>query len=91
MGIDIFFFVDATTLLGTNRKTESEDIKSTDTKAPKKLTQDDFKTVYVSKISPAEEKEVSNKEPIKNKMIDLDNDQYEVVDTSYVTVHLKHK
>lgn len=56
---------------------------------PMKLTEDDFKTTYVSKISPAEEKEVLSK--VKNKMVDLDNDQYEVVDTSYVSIQLKQR
>lgn len=76
-------------MLGTNRKTDSDDTKLTDTKVPSKLTQDDFKTIYVSKIAPEEEKDVQRKE--KNKMVDLDDDQYEVVDTSYVYIKLKQK
>lgn len=87
--IFIFIFADATTLLGTNRKTDSGDTKSADTKVPTKLTQDDFKTVYVSKIAPEEEKDAQRKE--KNKAVDLDDDQYEVVDTSYVYIKLKQK
>lgn len=75
--------------MGTNRKTDSDDTKSTDTKVPTKLTQDDFKTVYVSKIAPQEEKDAQRKE--KNKIDDFDNDQYEVVDTSYVYIRLKQK
>ncbi|XP_025411109.1 receptor-type tyrosine-protein phosphatase N2 isoform X2 [Sipha flava] len=85
--------VDATTLLGTNRKSDSEETKSTNTnnKASSKLTQDDFKTVYISKIAPGEEKDIQRKENSKNKMLDVDNDQYEVVDTSYVSIQIKQK
>lgn len=85
----LFIFVDASTLLGTNRKTDLDDTKSTDAKVPTKLTQDDFKTIYVSKIAPEEEKDAQGKD--KNKMVDLNDDQYEVVDTSYVYIKLKQK
>jgi len=69
----------------------SVDKISADTKASTKLTQDDFKTVYASKIIPEEEKEVSDKVTTKNKMVELDNDQYEVVDSTYVCIRLKQK
>ncbi|CAI6345551.1 unnamed protein product [Macrosiphum euphorbiae] len=88
---DITKTVDATTLLGTNRKTDSDDIKSTNPKTSTKLTQDDFKTIYVSKITPEEEKYGQKKEKTKDKMDDTDNDNYEVVDTSYVCIRLKDK
>lgn len=81
---------DATTLLGTNRKSDSEETKSTNNRSPTKLTQEDFKTIYVNKIAPDDEKQVPKKEKSKNKM-NLDNDQYEVVDTSYVCIRLKQK
>lgn len=55
------------------------------------MTQDDFKTVYISKIAPGEEKDVQRKENSKNKVVDVDNDQYEVVDTSYVSIQIKQK
>jgi len=85
------YFTDATTLLGTNRKLDSEDKTSADTKTSTKLTQDDFKTVYTSKIIPNEEKDVSGKEIAKSKMVELDNDPYEVVDSTYVCIRLKQK
>lgn len=78
-------FTDATTLLGTNRKTDLEG------KLSMKLTQDDFKTVYASKVLPEEEKDGSNKEVTKNKMVELNNDHYEVVDSTYVCIRLKQK
>lgn len=81
---------DATTLLGTNRKMNSENKISADTKTSTKLTRDDFKTVYASKIIP-EEKEVADKVTTKNKIVELDNDQYEVVDSTYVCIRLKQK
>jgi len=89
----IYFLIvaDATTLLGTNRKMNSEDIKPTDPKTSTKLTEDDFKTIYVSKITPEEEKYGQKKEKTKDKMDDTDNDNYEVVDTSYVCIRLKDK
>jgi hypothetical protein len=77
-------------LLGTNRKTDSEDNKSANGK-PTKLTQDDFKVTYVSKLAPGEEKDGQKKEKTKDKMNDTDNDNYEVVDTSYVCIRLKEK
>lgn len=78
-------------MLGTNRKMDSEDIKSTNPKTSSKLTQDDFKTIYVSKITPEEEKHGQKNEKTKDKMDDTDNDNYEVVDTSYVCIRLKEK
>jgi len=66
----------------------SEDNKSTNPKTSTKLTQDDFKTIYVSKITPEEEKYGKKKEKTKD---DIDNDNYEVVDTSYVCIRLKEK
>ncbi|XP_015363524.1 PREDICTED: receptor-type tyrosine-protein phosphatase N2 isoform X3 [Diuraphis noxia] len=88
---DITKTVDATTLLGTNRKMNSDDNKSTNSKTSTKLTQDDFKTTYVSKITPEEEKYGQKKEKTQDKMNDTDNDNYEVVDTSYVCIRLKEK
>lgn len=83
---------DATTLLGTNRKPGSDETKSTNTNnKSSKLTRDDFKTIYVSKVAADEEKDVPRKENSKNKVPDEDNDQYEVVDTSYVCIRLKQK
>lgn len=70
---------------------DSEITKSTNAKAATKLTQDDFKTIYASKNTPDEEKDEQKKEKTKNKMDDPDNDQYEVVDTSYVCIRLKNK
>lgn len=78
-------------MLGTNRKTDSEDDKSTNGKMSTKLTQDDFQTIYVSKIAPEEEKDVPKKQTARNRMTAADNDKYEVVDTSYVCVRLKQK
>jgi len=69
----------------------SEDIKSTNPKTLTKLTQDDFKTTYVSKITPEEEKFGQKKEMTKDKMDDTDDDNYEVVDTSYICIRLKEK
>uniref|UniRef100_A0A2S2PF96 Receptor-type tyrosine-protein phosphatase N2 n=1 Tax=Schizaphis graminum TaxID=13262 RepID=A0A2S2PF96_SCHGA len=86
---DLTKTVDATTLLGTNRKTDSEDNKPANGK-PIKLTQDDFKVIYASKLTP-EEKDGQKKEKTKDKMNDTDNDNYEVVDTSYVCIRLKDK
>lgn len=77
-------------MLGTNRKPDPGETKSSNNnKASSKLTQDDFKTVYVSKITPDAENDDHRKENPKNK--DVDNDQYEVVDTSYVCIKLKQK
>jgi len=59
-------------LLGTNRKTDSEDTKTTNGKTTKKLTADDFKIDVMNK-----QKE--------------ENDNYEVVDTSYICIRLKDK
>lgn len=84
------FFVDATTLLGTNRKLESEDSDSGENKKPKKLTQNDFKTIYVSKITPEKSNTLDEKES-KSKLLNLPNDHYDVVDTSYVYVKIKEK
>lgn len=78
-------------MLGTNRKLVSEDAKSQNAKESTKLTQEDFKTTYVSKIAPEKNNDVLKKETDKNKMVDLANDQYEVVDTSYVYIQLKQK
>ncbi|KAE9544527.1 hypothetical protein AGLY_000068, partial [Aphis glycines] len=69
---DITKTVDATTLLGTNRKTDSEDTKATNGKTTKKITADDFKIDVMNK-----QKE--------------ENDNYEVVDTSYICIRLKDK
>lgn len=69
---DITKTVDATTLLGTNRKTDSEDTKPTNGKTTKKITADDFKIDVMNK-----QKE--------------ENDNYEVVDTSYICIRLKDK
>lgn len=82
---------DATTLLGTNRKADSEEAKPTNNNAPKKFSQGDFEVNYVSKIAPEKENDVRRKYAAKNKMVDLANDQYEVVDTSYAFVQLKQK
>ncbi|KAL4119796.1 hypothetical protein QTP88_012564 [Uroleucon formosanum] len=88
---DITKTVDATTLLGTNRKADSENIKSTNPKTSTNFTQGDFKTIYVSKNTPEEEKYGQKKEKTKDKIDDTDNDNYEVVDTSYVCIRLKQK
>lgn len=78
-------------MLGTNRKADSENIKSTNPKTSSKFTQDDFKTIYVGKNTPEEEKYGQKKEKTKDKIDDTDNDNYEVVDTSYVCIRLKQK
>jgi len=70
---------------------DSEDNKSTNPKTSKKLTQDDFKTIFVSKITPEEEKHGQKNENTKDKTDDTDDDNYEVVDTSYVCIRLKEK
>lgn len=67
-----FFLLDATTLLGTNRKTDLENTKPTNGKTTKKITPDDFKIDVMNK-----QKE--------------ENDNYEVVDTSYICIRLKDK
>lgn len=66
----------------------SGDNKSTNPKTSTKLTQDDFKITYMSKITPEEDKYGQKKEKTKD---DTDNDNYEVVDTSYVCIRLKEK
>lgn len=78
-------------MLGTNRKADSENIKSTNPKTSTNFTQGDFKTIYVSKNTPEEEKYGQKKEKTKDKIDDTDNDNYEVVDTSYVCIRLKQK
>lgn len=78
-----FISTDATTLLGTNRKSELDNKKSNNPKIVGKLTKDDFKTVYFDNIV-AEDK----LNPKKDKSVDLTNDQYEVVDSSYICIRI---
>lgn len=78
----IFFYpvpADASTLLGTNRKPGADDGKPA--KTPTKLTQDDFKTTYMGKSEQDKDRNSAGS----------GNDQYEVVDTSYVCIRLKQK
>lgn len=78
---------DASTLLGTNRKPGADDGKPTSgnsVKTPTKLTQDDFKTVYVGKSNQENDASARNS-------AGSGNDRYEVVDTSYVCIRLKQK
>jgi len=78
-------------LLGTNRKTNSEDTKSTNHKATTKLTEDYFKTTYFDDITPEKEQKDGQKKENKKDKMDTDNDHYEVVDTSYICIKLKEK
>lgn len=88
--VPFIYFADATTLLGTNRKSESDDTKSTNSKVATKLTKDDFKTVYFNKIT-SDEQFNQRKETNKDKVVDLANDQYEVVASSYICVKINKK
>lgn len=84
--MNIFFIIissDATTLLGTSRKIKPESTEHVNNKGPTK--QDDFKTVYAPKTLPEVDKETP-----KNKLSDI-NEQYKVVDSTYVYIRLKHK
>lgn len=76
--------------MGTNQKISSEDRKANN-KGSMKLSQDDFKTTFVSKMTPSEDKDGPKKDANKNKLVYIDDDQYEVVDTSYIDVRLVQK
>ncbi|XP_050543023.1 receptor-type tyrosine-protein phosphatase N2 [Daktulosphaira vitifoliae] len=86
-GEDITKTVDASTLLGTIRKSGfDDDDKPKENRELVKSTQNDFKTVYYSKIAPDKINSINQKE---NKPKLIDDDHYDIVDTSYVYIQIK--